>query len=60
MQLGKLLHLLHNQIKNIMNKIIYLVGFTLFLCLILNGCVAKEIDMFENRTVNNLKEKEQK
>ncbi len=57
MQLGKLLPLLHNQIKKIMNKTIYLVGFTLFLCLFLSGCVAKEIDMFENRTVNNLKEK---
>ena len=57
MQLGKLLPLLHNQVIKIMNKTIYLVGFTLFLCLILNGCVAREIDMFENRTVNNLKEK---
>lgn len=57
MQLGKLLPLLHNQVKKIMNKTIYLVSFALFLCLFLSGCVAREIDMFENRTVNNLKER---
>lgn len=57
MKHGKLLPLLRNQVIKIMNKIIYLVSFALFLCLFLSGCVAREIDMFENRTINNLKEK---